>query len=136
MFISSKGRYALRVVVDIAERQTEDYIPLQEIADGQHLSEKYLEAIVKSLVSGGVLEGQRGKGGGYKLSRSPDQCTVGEILRLTEGELAPVSCVDKSVEQCERRYECRSYPMWQGLDKMISNYLDGFTIQDLMRNED
>ena len=133
MMISTKGRYALRVLVDMAEHQSEGYVPLKEIAQRQEISEKYLESIVKTLVKGGVLTGLRGKGGGYRLGKSPDQCTVGAILRMTEGSLSPVACLEPGAAPCARASACRTYTMWKGLDKVIGEYLDGFTIADLMQ---
>lgn len=133
MMISTKGRYALRVLTDMAEHQTEGYIPLKEIAKRQEISEKYLESIVKALVKGGVLSGLRGKGGGYRLRGTPDQYTVGGILRLTEEGLAPVACLEACAEPCARAAGCRTLRMWQGLDKVIREYLDGYTIADLMQ---
>lgn len=135
MLISTKGRYALRVMIDLAEHQTDGYIPLKEIAVRQEISEKYLESIIKFLVRAGLLNGLRGKGGGYKLTRSPDQYTVGGILRLTEDSLAPVSCLDAGASPCSRIAECRTISMWQGLDKVISDYLDNITVADLMRSD-
>lgn len=131
MMISTKGRYALRVMIDLAEHPG-DYVPLKEIAERQEISEKYLEIILKSLVREKFLIGQRGKGGGYRLSKEPEAYTVGSILRLTEGSLAPVACLDEKAEQCNRIHDCRTLSMWQGLDKLISEYLDGITIADLM----
>ena len=136
MMISTRGRYALRVLVDMAEHQAEGYVPLKEIADRQEISEKYLESIVKALVKEGILIGLRGKGGGYKLSRSPDQFTAATIPRIMEGTLAPVACLEETAPVCTRMVGCRTLPMWQGLDKVISDYLEGFTIADLMRKED
>lgn len=133
MLISTKGRYALRVMTDLAEHPSEEYIPLKEIARRQEISEKYLEAIIKILVKAKLLTGVRGKGGGYKLTRPPEQYTVGSILRLTEDSLAPVSCLDKDAERCPRAAECRSLPVWKGLDQVISNYLDNITVADLTR---
>jgi len=133
MMISTKGRYALRVLTDMAEHQTEGYVPLKEIAARQEISEKYLESIVKTLVQAGILTGLRGKGGGYRLGVSPEQCTVGRVLRLTEGSLAPVSCLEETAPSCVRMAECRTLPMWQGLNDMINEYLDRFTIADLMQ---
>ena len=135
MLSSTKGRYALRILVDMAEHQSENYIPLKEIAQRQEISEKYLESIVKTLVKGGILTGVRGKGGGYRLSKSPDQYKVGAILEMTEGSLAPVSCLEEGAAPCARAAGCQTLAMWQGLDKVIREYLDGFTIADLMRSE-
>ncbi|MCI6909354.1 MAG: RrF2 family transcriptional regulator [Clostridiaceae bacterium] len=133
MMISTKGRYALRVMIDLAEHQSDGYIPLKEIAQRQEISEKYLEAILKVLVRAHFLIGLRGKGGGYKLSRSPEQYTVGSIVRLTEGNLAPVSCLEDGAAQCPRAAECRTLPMWRKFDQVINEFLDGWTIADLTR---
>ncbi len=132
MMISTKGRYALRVMIDLAEHQTDGFIPLKEIADRQEISEKYLESIIKSLIKEGLLQGVRGKGGGYRLTRSPDQYTVGSILRITEGGLAPVSCLSGKTIDCPRAPICRTLSMWQKLDTMINDYFDGITIADLL----
>ena len=136
MLISTKGRYALRVLVDMAEHQTDSFVPLKEIAQRQDISEKYLESIVKSLVQGGVLSGLRGKGGGYRLVKQPDQYTVGDILRMTEGPLTPVSCLEPNASACPRVARCRTLSLWQGLDKVINEYLDNITIADLMRTDE
>ena len=132
MMVSTKGRYALRVLVDMAEHESGKYLPLREIAERQDVSEKYLESIVKSLVKGGILIGLRGKGGGYRLGKSPDLITVMEVLDLTEGSMAPVSCLEKGAENCSRMLECRTLTMWSGLNKVISDYLSGYTVRDLM----
>lgn len=132
MLISTKGRYALRVMIDLVEHQREGYIPLKEIAKRQEISEKYLESIIKLLVKAGLLDGLRGKGGGYKLTKSPEQYTVGAILRLTEESLAPVSCLEPGAASCARAAECRTLPLWQGLDRVISDYLDNITIAELV----
>ena len=136
MMISTKGRYALRVLIDMAEHQSGGYVPLKEIAARQEISEKYLESIVKTLVGEGILSGLRGKGGGYRLNVSPDQCTVGRVLRLTEGSLAPVACLDPKAPLCARMPECRTLPMWQGLYDTINEYFDRFTIADLMQRDE
>jgi Rrf2 family iron-sulfur cluster assembly transcriptional regulator len=133
MIVSTKGRYALRVMIDLSEHQSEKYVPLKEIAARQEISEKYLENILKVLVQNGFLEGLRGKGGGYRLTRSPDQYTVGEILMLTEGSLAPVSCLTPSAAPCSRMANCRTYEMWKGLNDLISNYFSNITLADLAR---
>lgn len=135
MLISTKGRYALRVMIDLAEHQSEAYVPLKETAKRQEISEKYLEGIIKILVKEKMLTGLRGKGGGYRLTKAPAQYTVGSILRLTETSLAPVSCLEKDQPACPRMSDCRTLSMWQGLDKLISDYLDGITIADLMYGE-
>ena len=135
MMISTKGRYALRVLIDMAEHQTDGYIPLKEIAKRQDISEKYLESIVKSLVKGGVVEGMRGKGGGYRLCKSPDQFTTGQILRLMEGSLAPVACLEAGSSPCDRAGECRTLSLWAGLNDVINKYLDQYTLADLLRED-
>ena len=132
MLISTKGRYALRVMIDLVEHQSEGYVPLKEIAERQEISEKYLESIIKILVKAKMLDGLRGKGGGYKLTKVPEQYTVGSILRLTEESLAPVSCLENGAVPCARAAECRTLPMWQGLDKVINEYLDGILLSDLV----
>lgn len=135
MMISTRGRYALRVLVDMAEHQTEEFVPLKEIARRQEISEKYLESIVKALVKDGILTGLRGKGGGYRLSKAPEQFTVGSILRLTEGSLAPVACLEQDAAPCSRAAHCRTLSLWEGLNQVIGDYLDKFTIADLMQTD-
>lgn len=130
MMISTKGRYALRVMVDMAEHQSDGYLPLKEIATRQGLSEKYLESILKGLVQGGLLSGLRGKGGGYRLTRAPEDYRVGDILRLTEGSLAPVACLHNAPD-CPRLQDCRTLPMWKKLNRLIQDFFDGITIADL-----
>ena len=134
MLISTKGRYALRVMIDLAEHQTEDFISLKEIAERQEISEKYLESIIRMLVKARVLDSLRGKGGGYRLKKAPDQYTSGSILRLTEDSLAPVSCLEAGAEVCLKKANCRTLPLWQGLDKVIFDYLESVTIGDLMEH--
>lgn len=136
MMISTRGRYALRVLIDMAEHPGEAYIPLKEIAEREGISEKYLESIVKLLVKDGLITGLRGKGGGYRLSKSPDQITVAKILNLTEGSLAPVSCVESGSLYCDHMSDCQTLPMWQGLNKVINDYLENYTIRDLMASPD
>ena len=131
MMISTKGRYALRVMIDIAEHQHDGYIPLKEIAARQEISEKYLEAIVKSLVKERYLQGLRGKSGGYRLTRSPEEYTVGSILRLTEGGLAPVACLEGDEVTCPRQGQCATLPMWRELNQVIDRFLDGITLEQL-----
>ena len=132
MLISTKGRYALRVMIDLAEHQSEEFISLKEVAQRQEISEKYLESIIRLLVKDRVLESLRGKGGGYRLKKDPDQYTVGSILRLTEESLAPVSCLDGNADTCPRMAQYRTLSLWQGLDRVINEYLDSITIADLM----
>ena len=133
MLISTRGRYALRVLVDMAEHQPEGYMTLREVAQRQDISEKYLEAIVKDLVKSGILVGVRGKGGGYRLCRPPEQINVGDVLRRMEGSLAPVACLEEGAAPCARAAECRTLEFWRGLDDVIRRYTDGFTVADLMR---
>lgn len=132
MIVSTKGRYALRVMVDLAEHPAEGYIPLREIARRQEISEKYLEIILKMLVREKIVVGLRGKGGGYRLSRLPEQYTVGEILRCTEDTLAPVACLENPDNECRRASECRTLPMWARLNTLVNDFFDGITIADLM----
>ena len=136
MLISSRGRYALRVLIDIAEHQADGYLPLKVIAERQEISEKYLEAILKGLVKEGVLTGVRGKGGGYRLSRTPDQISVRAVLQMTEESLAPVACLESGSEPCVRTANCRTVGLWRGLNQVICDYLDRYTVADLMRVEE
>lgn len=129
MLVSTKGRYALRVMIDLAEHVGEGYLPLRDIARRQDISEKYLESILKVLVRARLIEGLRGKGGGYRLTRDASDYTVGEVLRLTEGSLAPVSGLED--ERTFRVEETRCHEMWVKLDRIISDYLDGIKISDL-----
>ena len=135
MLVSTKGRYALRVLIDLAEHQSGDYVPLRAIAERQQISEKYLEAILKSLVRDKVLAGMRGKGGGYKLTREPAQYTVGSILKLTEGSLAPVACLDDNPNKCPRISSCKTLSMWENFYKMIEDYFEGITLEDLLHSQ-
>ena len=132
MKISTRGRYALRVMVDLAEHREEGYIPLKDIVARQLISQKYLEGIMTDLSKAGVVEGVHGKGGGYKLNRDPGDYTVGDILRVTEGDLAPISCLEGHGEGCVRAPECRTLPMWKKLYDLINDYFDGITLFDLM----
>ena len=132
MMISTKGRYALRVMADLAEHQKEGYIPLKDIAERQQISEKYLESVLKNLVNQRLLVGMRGKGGGYRLTRKPEEYTLGSILRLTEGDLAPVACLETGAEPCARRAECPTLPVWEKLNGMIQDYFDSVTLADLL----
>ena len=133
MKISSRGRYALRVMVDLAEHGDSGYIPMKEVAQRQEISLKYLEKILPLLVAGKLVEGIHGKGGGYRLTRSPGEYTIGEILRLTEGDLAPVSCLECNTGECSRSATCRTLPMWNELNRRTLEYLDSVTSADLMK---
>ena len=137
MIISSKGRYALRVMLELAQYGGDGaYIRLGDIAQRQGISEKYLESIIKLLVKAQLLSGVRGKGGGYRLTKTPEQYTAGQILRLTEESLAPVACLEPGASACSHAAECRTLSLWQGLDQTINSYLDGITLEDLMRRGD
>lgn len=132
MLISTKGRYALRVLIELAGYDRQQLVTLQTIADSQQISEKYLESIIVVLSKAGLVDAVRGKGGGYRLARKPEEYTIGEILKLTEGTLAPVSCLDDSPNKCERAAECKTLPMWEKLNTIIGNYLYSVTLKDLI----
>lgn len=131
MTVSTRGRYALRVMVDLAEHGGEGFIPLKEISERQNISQKYLESIMTSLSKAGLVEGAHGKGGGYRLYREPDKYKVGEILRVTEGTLAPVACLKPGAAPCELADRCRTLPMWKELNCVINNFFDSYTVADL-----
>lgn len=133
MMISTKGRYALRVMIDLAERQSMEYIPLKEIAKRQNISQKYLESIMTILSKHDFIEALHGKGGGYRLNRAPEDYRVGDILRLTEGTLAPVACLEEGAAPCEHALECRTLPLWTGLGNVVNAYLDSITVADLAK---
>lgn len=135
MLVSTKGRYALRVMIDLAEHQAEGFVPLKVIAQRQEISEKYLESIIKLLVKAKLLNGVRGKGGGYQLAQAPEQYTVESILRITEGSMAPVACLEPGADACPRSSECRTLAMWRGLDKLITEYFENITLADLMHSD-
>ena len=130
--ISTKGRYAIRVMLDIAQNDDGSYIPLKDIAERQDLSKKYLEIIAKELVAGGLLTGASGKGGGYRLSRTPDKYTIGEILELMEGTLSPVACLADKKYKCSRKKKCPTLPLWQEYDKMVHDFFNGKKLSDLL----
>lgn len=132
MIISTRGRYALRVMIDLAENGKGEYIAMKKIAERQGISLKYLERILPVLTQNQIIEGVQGKGGGYRLTRKPEEYKVGEILRLTEGNLAPVSCLEIGAKPCAKRDECRTLPMWTKLHDMITGYLDSVLLSDLM----
>lgn len=135
MLISTRGRYALRVMLELAEQKEGVFMPMKEIAEHQDISLKYLERILPVLVKNGLLEGVQGKSGGYRLTRSPADYRVGEILRLTDGDLAPVDCAECHGGTCKRSKNCRTLPMWEDLAKVVSDYFDGITLADLARKE-
>jgi len=134
--ISTKGRYALRVMIDLAQHEGEGNIPLQSIADRQEISKKYLETIVKELVKHGLVNGVSGKGGGYSLCRKPEDYTVGEILELMEGTLAPVACLAEDAEVCPRAGECLTLPLWKEYYQTIHDFFYGKKLSDLLGNRD
>lgn len=130
--ISTKGRYALRVMIDLAKHPNEAYIPLKDIAERQAISEKYLEIILKVLVKEKLLKGLRGKGGGYQLTKSPEDYTVGEILELAEGTLATVACLTPNAEPCSRKDDCVTLPMWEKFDALVHDFFYQITLADLI----
>lgn len=132
MMISTRGRYALRVMIELAEHSSSEYIPMKAIAERQNLSLKYLERILPVLTKNGFIEGIHGKGGGYKLTKTPAEYRIGDILRLTEGSLAPVACLGCDAKECDRKAECRTLPMWSKLNDIINDYLDSVTLADLL----
>ena len=134
MIVSTKGRYALRVMVCFAQRAPGEYIPLKEIAESEGISQKYLESIMTVLSKAGFVDAVHGKGGGYRLNRSPGEYTVGSILKLTEGSLSAVSCTSQGAAACSRTECCTAKPMWDKLDKMIDDFFEGVTIGDLLKD--
>lgn len=131
MIVSTRGRYALRVMIDLVEHQNDDRIPLKDISERNGISQKYLEAIMTLLSKNHFVDAVHGKGGGYKLNRKPEEYKVGEILRLTEGSLAPVACLEAGAEKCEKASYCRTLPLWTKLDSLVSGYLDSVSLADL-----
>ena len=134
MIVSTKGRYALRVMVSFAQRGGEEYIPLKEIAEEEGISQKYLESIMAVLSKAGFVDAVHGKGGGYRLNRKPEEYTVGSILKLTEGGITAVSCTTQGASACSRSECCQAKPMWDRLDKMIDDFFEGITIADLLKD--
>lgn len=132
MRISTKGRYALRMLLDLAEHKDQGYIPLRDIAERQSISKKYLEQIVGIMNQSGILRTNRGYQGGYMLAQPPEKCTVGQVLRITEGSLSSVACLETETNLCDRSGFCKTLPVWQGLDKVITEYLDGISLQDIL----
>ena len=136
MIVSTKGRYALRVMVAMAQRGGEEYIPIKEIAEQENISLKYLESIMTMLSKGGLVDAVHGKGGGYRLNRPAADYSVGQILRLTEGSLAPVTCLEGDENTCPRAGHCTTLPMWEKLDTIINDYLDSVSLADLLTQTD
>lgn len=132
MKVSTKGRYALRVMIDLAQHRDEGFISLKEIAARQEISMKYLEMIVGILNRADYVQSLRGKSGGYRLSKNINEYTIGAILKLTEGSMAPVSCLESGADICKRAEECITLPLWRGLDKVIDDYLESISLEDLI----
>lgn len=132
--ISTKGRYSVRILLDLAEHNNGEYIPMKEVAARQDISLKYIEKLMPSLKAAGFIDSTHGIGGGYKLKREPDQYTIWEILRVSEGDLAPVSCLLDNASPCERAAECKTLPVWKNYYKMTKEYFEGITLSDLMGN--
>ena len=134
MLISSRGRYILRVLLDLAEHSGERYVPMREVAARQGISLKYIERIIPALSQSRYVEGVHGKGGGYRLARPPREYRVGDILRLAEGDLAPVACLGCEGKPCDRAEGCKTMPMWTEFLRLVNDYLDGITLEDLLNN--
>ena len=135
MKVSTKGRYALRMLLDLAANKDSGFIPLKEIAERQHISKQYLEQIVALLQTADILRANRGKQGGYMLTKAPSEYSVGQILRITEGGLAPIACLEDTVNQCARADSCDTLPMWQGFYQVITGYLDKVTLEDMLNTK-
>lgn len=133
--ISTRGRYALRVIIDLAEHENGGYIPMKEIAERQEISLKYIERILPDITKGDIIEGIHGKGGGYRLKKPPEEITVGEILRLTEGDLAPVACLAESATPCEKKGECRTIKMWSDYAELTNKFFDSITVAQLTKKD-
>lgn len=134
MLISTRGRYALRIMIYLAEHHSEAYIPLKTMAEQLDISLKYTSRIVPHLAAAGLVDSLLGKGGGYRLKRSPEECNVGEILRLTEGDLAPVACLECHAEACDKQATCPTLAMWKNFHHLINDYFDGITLAQLVQN--
>ena len=133
--ISTRGRYAIRVMIDLAENENGSYIPLKDIAARQEISKKYLEIIVKDMVSGGLVTAASGKGGGYMLCRKPEEYSVGEILELMEGTLSSVACLAADTNECPRKSACQTLPMWTEYDNLVHDFFYGKKLSDLIRTD-
>ena len=130
--ISTRGRYAIRVMIDLAQNDQGHFIPLKDIAARQEISKKYLEIIMKDMVAGGLVTGASGKGGGYRLSRKPEEYTLDEILEIMEGTLCPVACLSGETNDCPRKDQCRTLPLWTEFDDLVHNFLHGKKLSDLL----
>jgi Rrf2 family protein len=132
MKISTRGRYAVRFLLDVAQNQADGYVSVRDVSTRQNISRKYLEQILPLITSAGLVRATRGSNGGYKLVKEPSEYSVSEILKITENSLAPVSCLDSPVNECERADTCQTLPVWIGLYEVIENYLDNITLQDII----
>lgn len=138
MMISTRGRYALRFLVDLAENSKgseNGYIPMKDVAARQGISLKYLERIIPTLTKAGIIEGVQGKGGGYRLTLPPNECRIGDILRLTDGDLAPVACLECNASECDRKDTCRTYPLWAEFYSLINDFFDKKTLAELVKDQ-
>lgn len=133
MMISTRGRYALRVLLDLAQHRKDGYVPMKEVARRQELSLKYIERIMPALSKSGMVEGVHGKGGGYRLAMEPRAYRIGDILRLAEGDLAPVACLGCNATPCDRAADCPTLPMWTEFHRLVNDYFDNITLEDLMK---
>lgn len=135
MMVSTRGRYALRVLMDLAEHTDNGYTPIKDVAARQDISKKYVEQIIPVFVKNGLVAGVQGKSGGYRLTRSPEEYTVGEILRLAEGDLAPVACLSCNAEPCSRHDKCKTIEMWSRFNDLTNDFFDGITLTDLINDK-
>lgn len=135
MKISTKGRYAIRILLDLADNNTSSFIPLKDIAARQDITIKYMEQIISILNKGGYVMSQRGNIGGYKLAKEPGEYKIGDILRLTEGTVAPVKCVRSDYNTCQMKDKCKVLSFWKGFHQAIDDYVDSYTLEDLMAND-
>lgn len=133
MMVSTRGRYALRVLLDLCDSAPGTYVPMKEIAEREGISVKYMEQIMPVLVKNGLVEAVHGKGGGYRLAVAPSECRVGDILRLTEGDLAPVACLSCGAEPCQRYADCKTIGMWREFNRITNEYFNGITLTDLLK---
>ncbi|MBE6686396.1 MAG: Rrf2 family transcriptional regulator [Ruminococcaceae bacterium] len=132
MIVSTRGRYAIRVLCDLAENRDKGFIPMKEIAKRQGISLKYIERILPVLTKNGYIEGLQGRGGGYKLTKAPEEYIIGDLLRLTEGSLAPVACLEEGAPKCKNAEKCPTLKMWSGLNDVLNDYFDKITLGDLI----
>lgn len=133
--ISTRGRYSIRILLDLAEHQTDGYLPLKDVAARQEISLKYMERVLPILKKQGLIDAVHGIGGGYRLAKEPDQITLWEILTLTEGDMAPVSCLQQEASVCPRAAECQTLPVWKNYYNLTRDYFSGITIADLMKHK-